>query len=78
MPAGDAAANAATTREILAGRPGAARDMAVLNAGAAIYAAGRAGTLAEGVARAHEAVDSGASMSKLDAFVALTHELTPP
>ncbi len=75
VPGGDPAANAATTREILSGVPGAARDMAVLNAGAAIYAAGRAGTLSEGVERAQEALDGGASMSKLDAFVELTHEL---
>jgi len=37
--------NAATTRAIFAGEPGAARDVAVLNAGAAIYAAGRSDTL---------------------------------
>ncbi len=75
VPGGDPAANASTTRAILAGADGAPRDMAVLNAGAAIFAAGGAGSLAAGVQRAHEAIDSGAAMSKLDAFVARTREL---
>ena len=44
-------ANAATTRRIFAGERGPARDLAVLNAGAAIYAAGRADDLASGRAR---------------------------
>ncbi len=44
-------ANAATTRRIFAGEAGPARDLAVLNAGAAIYAAGRADDLVDGRAR---------------------------
>jgi anthranilate phosphoribosyltransferase len=75
VPGGHPAANASTTRAILAGAAGAARDMAVLNAGAAIFAAGGAGSLAAGVQRAQEAIDSGAAISKLDAFVARTREL---
>ena len=51
--------NAATTRAILAGEPGPARGLALLNAGAAIYAAGVADSLREGVEAAREAVDSG-------------------
>ncbi len=54
-------ANAATTRRILAGEQGPERDLALLNAGAAIYAGGRADTLREGVEAAAEAVDSGAA-----------------
>ncbi len=46
---GTPADNAATTRAILAGEPGAPRDLALLNAGAAIYAAGAAVTLAAGL-----------------------------
>ena len=61
IPGGDPAQNAATTRAILAGEDGAARDLAVLNAGAAIYAAGRAESLADGVQRAQAAIDSGAA-----------------
>jgi anthranilate phosphoribosyltransferase len=67
--------NAATTRAILGGEPGPRRDLAVLNAGAAIYAGGRAGTLAEGVTAAGDAIDSGAAAETLDRYVALSKEL---
>jgi anthranilate phosphoribosyltransferase len=67
--------NAATARAIFAGEPGPKRDLAVLNAGAAIYAAGRAGDLQEGVAAAAAAVDSGAAATTLERYVALSTEL---
>jgi anthranilate phosphoribosyltransferase len=67
--------NAATTRAILGGEPGPRRDLAVLNAAAAIYAAGRAGDLRAGVAAAQEAIDDGSALRTLDALVARTHEL---
>ena len=51
--------NAAVTRAILAGERGPHRELALANAGAAIYAADAAGTLAEGVERARAAVDDG-------------------
>jgi anthranilate phosphoribosyltransferase len=77
VPAGLPAANAATLRSILAGDAGPARDLAVLNAGAAIYAAGRAADLAAGVTAAGAAIDSGAATRTLDAYVALSQELAP-
>jgi anthranilate phosphoribosyltransferase len=64
--------NAQVTRAIFAGTPGPERDVAVFNAGAAIYAGGRAGTLADGVALAAETVDSGAATRTLDAYVEAT------
>jgi anthranilate phosphoribosyltransferase len=72
---GSPEANAATTRAILAGEPGAARGLALLNAGAAIYAAGLADTLREGVDAAREAVDSGAALRTTDAYLALSRQL---
>ncbi|HYM58194.1 MAG TPA: anthranilate phosphoribosyltransferase [Solirubrobacteraceae bacterium] len=69
--------NAETARRIFAGEPGAPRDLAVLNAGAAIYAAGRAGTVEEGVRAAEAAVDSGSADAALDRLVAMTRELSP-
>ena len=69
-------ANADTTRRIFAGEPGPERDLALFNAGAAIYAGGRADTLREGVEAAAEAVDSGAAASSLDALTALTVKLS--
>ena len=64
--------NARTTRAILAGEHGAPRDLSALNAGAAIYAGGRAGSIPEGVERALEAIDSGAAARTLDAYVELS------
>ena len=72
---GSPLANAATARRILAGEPGAARDLAVFNAGAAIYAAGRADGLEQGVRAAEEAVDSGRAEAALEGLVGLTGRL---
>jgi anthranilate phosphoribosyltransferase len=69
--------NAAITRAIFAGQAGPERDLALLNAGAAIYAGGRTDTLAEGVRAATEAVDGGAAADTLDRYVARTRELAP-
>ncbi len=77
IPGGDPLANAETTRRIFAGEPGAARDLALLNGGAAIYAGNGAATLADGVRAAREAVDSGAAADALARFVARTQELAP-
>jgi len=74
---GDPADNARTTRAILAGESGPARDLAVLNAGAAVYAAGRADSIAHGVAVAQAAIDDGAAERTLAAFVAATHAAAP-
>jgi anthranilate phosphoribosyltransferase len=70
-------ANAATTRRIFAGEGGPARDLAVLNAGAAIYAAGRADGLEAGVREAEAALDGGGAADALDRLVALTGKLSP-
>ena len=67
--------NAATTRAILGGEQGPRRDLAVLNAGAAIYAGGRAASVREGVAAAQEAIDGGAALRTLEAYVARSREL---
>jgi len=69
--------NAATTRRILDGEPGPQRDLAVLNAGAAIYVAGRVDTLETGVREAEAAVDDGRAAASLDRLVAMTKELAP-
>ncbi|MEA2123754.1 MAG: anthranilate phosphoribosyltransferase [Solirubrobacteraceae bacterium] len=70
-------ANADTARAIFAGETGPRRDLAVLNAGAAIYVAGQAADLADGVRRAQEAIDSGSVRTTLEHLVALTQELVP-
>ena len=60
---------------VLDGHPGPARDIVLLNAGATLYAANVAATLSDGIARAREALDSGAARAKLDAFVKATQGL---
>ena len=70
--AGTPEANARLLREVLAGKPGTERSLAVLNAGAAIYVAGRADALAEGVRAAEQAIDSGAATGVLDRWVERT------
>jgi len=69
--------NAAVTRAILAGEESPARDIALLNAGAAIYAAGRVPDLRTGVHTAAEAVDDGRAREALAAYVELSQELAP-
>jgi anthranilate phosphoribosyltransferase len=68
-------ANAETTRRIFAGEAGPARDLAVLNAGAAIHVAGRADSLEAGVRAAEAAVDGGGAARALDSLVRLTSKL---
>ncbi|HET6550097.1 MAG TPA: anthranilate phosphoribosyltransferase, partial [Solirubrobacter sp.] len=69
--------NAQTARRIFAGEPGSARDLAVLNAGAAIYVSGTVGSLEEGVRAAEATIDEGRATAALDALAALTQELAP-
>jgi anthranilate phosphoribosyltransferase len=57
---------------VLANRPGPARSIAALNAGAAIYVAGLADTLKAGIGKALGAIESGAARRKLDEFVAFS------
>jgi anthranilate phosphoribosyltransferase len=67
--------NAKTTQAILEGQPGPRRDLALLNAGAAIYAAGVSDSLGEGVDAAREAVDSGAALRTTEAYLDLSRQL---
>jgi anthranilate phosphoribosyltransferase len=77
IPGGDPGQNADTARRILAGETGPPRDLAVLNAGAAVYAAGGADSLAAGVRAAEAAIDSGAAADALERYRAATHQLAP-
>jgi anthranilate phosphoribosyltransferase len=69
LAGGDAAANGAIVQDVLAGGRGPARDVVLLNAGAALLVAGRAARLADGLAAAAAAIDSGAARRTLDALV---------
>ena len=66
------AASLRLVRDALSGRPGPARDIVLLNAGAAIYAADVADSIAAGVEAAREAIDSGAALERLERLATLT------
>ncbi|MEI6792021.1 MAG: anthranilate phosphoribosyltransferase [Actinomycetes bacterium] len=67
--------NAQIIRQIFAGELGPPREIAAINAGAAIYVAGRADSIAEGLDLARRTIDSGAAMSTLDLFLERSAEL---
>jgi anthranilate phosphoribosyltransferase len=68
----DAPANAAIARDILAGRPGPARDVVLMNAGAALLVSGRVASVREGIAAAAAAIDDGRASDILCRMVALS------
>lgn len=69
---GDAADNAAIIREVLSGKKSPRRDVVVLNAAAALVAAGRADHLAQAIPLAVQSIDSGAAAKKLAALSKFT------
>ncbi|MFW5450003.1 MAG: anthranilate phosphoribosyltransferase [Methylophagaceae bacterium] len=69
----DAQESLAIILEIFAGKAGAARDIVVLNAGAAIYAADLTTSLADGIKQAQILIDNGQAQQKLDALVACSN-----
>ena len=73
LAGGDAAVNAAIVREVLGGKMSPRRDVVRLNAAAALVAAGRAETIAEGLPLAAQSIDSGAAKRKLTALVRFTN-----
>jgi anthranilate phosphoribosyltransferase len=71
----DALESKALVLQALDGTPGLPLEIVALNAGAALYAAGVAGSIAEGIGRAREAIASGAARDKLARFVEATRRL---
>src|SRR5882762_3327052 len=70
---GDAATNAAALKAVLEGRKSAYRDVAVLNAAAALVVAAKAETLADGLKLAQHAIDSGGAEGSLDRLIAVSN-----
>jgi anthranilate phosphoribosyltransferase len=70
---GDAEANASAVMDVLRGKKGPFRDVAILNAAAAIVVAGKAKTLKEGVAVAAKSVDSADAEGRLDRLIAVSN-----
>jgi anthranilate phosphoribosyltransferase len=72
---GEPADNAEAIRSVLGGAAGPARDVVLLNAGAAIYAGGHADDLGTGVERAREAIDAGTAAELLQRLIQQTRDL---
>jgi len=68
----DSAASLALIEAVLAGQPGAARDIVVLNAGAGIYVSGLVDSLELGIAKAIDAIDSGKALAAKQAYILAT------
>jgi anthranilate phosphoribosyltransferase len=73
LKGGDAATNASIVRGILGGEPGRPRDVVLLNAGAALFVAGRTTTVQEGIAQSAAAIDSGAALGVLNTLIAVSN-----
>ena len=73
LKGGDANANAVALKGVLDGKPGAYRDVALLNAAAALIVAGRARDLKEGVAIGAKALDNGAAAERLKHLIAVSN-----
>ena len=71
---GEASVNAAITRGILSGQKGPKRDITVVNAAAALIAAGVAGDFPEAIRAAESALDEGTAAAKLEALVRFTND----
>jgi len=74
LKGGDAKENAAITVDVLKGQKGPRRDIVLLNAAAAIAAAGRAAGLKEGIILAAASIDSGAALNKLEQLKTFTNK----
>ncbi|HEX7153646.1 MAG TPA: anthranilate phosphoribosyltransferase [Thermoanaerobaculia bacterium] len=75
LAGGDTRENARIARAILSGEEGARQDVVAANAGAALYVAGLAPTIRDGVTLAKEAIRSGAAKAKLDQLIVATNDL---
>jgi anthranilate phosphoribosyltransferase len=73
LKGGDAATNAAAIRELLVGAKGPFRDIVLLNTAAALIVGGKAVSLADGVALATHAIESGAARAALDRLIEITN-----
>jgi len=71
---GDASHNAAALLDVLKGKPGPFRDVAILNAAATLIVAGKAGDLKEAAALAAKAIDSGEAEGRLDRLIAVSNK----
>jgi hypothetical protein len=75
LAGGDKAENAQIIRDLFGGAQGPKRNALLVNAGAALYVAGKAGSIRDGMVLAAQTIDSGAAARTLDAYVKVTQGL---
>jgi anthranilate phosphoribosyltransferase len=73
LKGGTPAENGAAIMALLGGKPGAFRDIVLMNAAAALIVAGAVTQLTEGAQRAAQAIESGAAMATLSRLIAITN-----
>jgi anthranilate phosphoribosyltransferase len=73
LKGGDARTTATIVRAVLSGEHGRARDVVLLNAGAALFVAGLADTVQNGISRGAAAIDSGAAERVLERLIAVSN-----
>lgn len=69
--------NAKITLDILSGKPGPKRDAVLINAGAALYIAGKADSMKDGIELAKELIDSGKAMETLNTLIEVSNKPVP-
>ena len=78
LKGGDAARNASIVRMMLEGAPGPPRDIVLFNAGAALFIAGRAASIIDGIRQAGAAIDDGRAAAALEAMAAASKATDTP
>jgi anthranilate phosphoribosyltransferase len=73
LKGGDGAHNAVALKAVLEGKPGAYRDIALMNAAASLVVAGKTNTLADGAKLAAQSIDSGAARARLEKLVSVSN-----
>lgn len=74
LKGGDASVNARALLHVLEGEQGAYRDIVLLNSGAGLVIAGKAGDIREGIALAEKSIDSGAALAVLQKVIAVSND----
>ncbi len=75
LAGGDTRQNARILTDVLEGEKGACRDIVIMNAGAAVYTAGKAGSIRDGIDAAALSIDTGNAMDKLGSLIEMAGEM---
>ncbi|KAA3615992.1 MAG: anthranilate phosphoribosyltransferase [Calditrichaeota bacterium] len=71
----DAVENARMAKDVLSGAPGPTRDIVLANSGAGVYVSGQVESIADGVKKVAQSIDSGAALNKLEQLIGVSQNL---